>query len=392
MCKNFFKCIVLFSAVLLAGCEKKAAPVQHPPIPIVSAKAILRDVREYVDAVGACRAYESVDVVSKVPGTLLTAHFKQGDTVRKGALLYSVDARTYEAALNQAKAGLTQAETQLKLDALKLERTRSLLVQNFISQQEYDTCEAKALQDQAAVEAAEAALEQAKINLADCSIGAPISGLAGKYLVDVGNTLSQASLPSSPLVNIQNIDKLYVDFAVSENVFPELRSAFDESADGLDVEVRLIANDDMCTVAKLKFIENTVNKRSGSINLRAVFDNKDHKFWPGEAVSAKVLLRISKNSILVPYESVRLGQAGRYLFVVNGDGSADLRIVSIGQRYDDLIVIKSGVSEGEAVVKAGQLMLSPGAKVVELADQRKNTFKADLKFDRDMAEKNPTTK
>jgi RND family efflux transporter MFP subunit len=158
------------------------------------------------------------------------------------------------------------------------------------------------------------------------------------------------------------------------------------------VEVKLIANDEISAMAKLEFIENAISKRSGSINLRASLCNDDRKFWPGEAVTVKVFLKTSKGSVLVPYESVQLGQAGRYLFVIGDDKIVDLRVVSIGQRYGDLIVIKGGVSAGETVVQTGQLMLSPGAKVVEVPDQRENTFKSDLKLDGDVAEKNPTTK
>jgi multidrug efflux system membrane fusion protein len=392
MHKIFLRYAIAISAVFVFGCGKKDSQVQRPPVPVVSTKAILQDVEEYIDSVGVCRAYESVNVIPKVAGTLLAAHFKQGDAVRKGDLLYTIDPRTYKAVLDEEMAHLAQAEAQLKLDEAKLERTKSLIPQNFVSQQEYDTCESKVQQGKAAVDAAGASVEQAKIDLEYCSIVAPIDGVTGKYLIDVGNTLSQATLPSSALVNIQNMDKLYVDFAVSENVFPDLHKAFNESGGNLNVEVKLIANDEISAVAKLEFIENAISKQMGSINLRAVLDNGDRRFWPGEAIGARVLLRTNKDSVLVPYESVRLGQAGRYLFVVKEDKAVDLRVVSIGQRHGDFIVIKSGVSAGEVVVKTGQLMLSPGAKVVEVPDQRNNVFKPNLKFDRDMAEKNPTTK
>ncbi|MDR2436297.1 MAG: efflux RND transporter periplasmic adaptor subunit [Puniceicoccales bacterium] len=391
MRKNFLRCIVAISVVFMSGCGEKGKQAQRPPIPVVSAKAILQDIREYADSVGICRACESVNVIPKVSGTLLAVHFKQGDTVRRGDLLYTIDPRTYKAALDQAVAHLAQAEAQLRLNEAKLERTKSLILQNFVSQQEYDACESSVQQGKAAVDAAGAAVEQARINLEYCSVVAPIDGVAGKYLIDVGNVLSQAALSSSTLVNIQNMDKLYVDFAISENVFPELYQAFNSSGGGLDVEVRLIANDEISAVARLEFIENAISKQSGSINLRAVLCNGDRKFWPGEAVAVKVFLKTSKDSVLVPYESVQLGQAGRYLFAIRDDKTVDLRVVSIGQCYGDLIVVKGGVSAGETVVKTGQLMLSPGAKVVEVPDQRKNTFKSDLKLDGDVAEKNPTT-
>ncbi|MDR0679816.1 MAG: efflux RND transporter periplasmic adaptor subunit [Puniceicoccales bacterium] len=387
MCKNFLRCVLLFAMLTTSGCGKNEQP-QRPPIPVISAKAVMQDVQEYIDSIGVCCSRERVDVVPKVPGTLLSLHFKQGDEVRKGDLLYTIDPRTYEAALNQAEAQLAQAEAQLKLDMVKLERIKSLLPQNFISKQEYDACEAMVSQDLAAADVAKAIAEQAKINLEYCSITAPIDGVTGKYFVDVGNEVSRGTF----LVSLQNVDRLNIDFPVSENLFPKLREVFNDSKGGLDVEIRLAANSEIAAMAKLEFIENTVSKQAGSINLRAFLDNKDRKFWPGETVSAKVLLKTNKNSVLAPSESVKLGQMGRYVFVVKEDKTVDLRIVSTGQSYGDFIVIKSGVSAGEVVVKNGQLMLSHGAKVVELPDQRKNSFKADLKSDQDMAEKNPTTK
>ncbi|MDR2720745.1 MAG: efflux RND transporter periplasmic adaptor subunit [Puniceicoccales bacterium] len=391
MCRSFLKYVILISAIFASGCGEKGNQAQRPPIPVVSVKATSRDIKEYVEAVGVCRAYESVNVIPKVSGTLLAVNFKQGDTIRKGDLLYTIDSRTYKIALDQAMAYLAQAEAQLKLDEAKLERTKSLIIQNFVSQQEYDACESKVQQGKSAVDAARAAVEQSKINLEYCSIVAPIDGVAGKYLIDIGNELSQAVLSSSVLVNIQNMDKLYIDFAISENVFPELYRAFNNSDGGLDVEVKLIANGEISAMAKLEFIENAISKESGSINLRAVLCNEGRKFWPGEAVTVRVFLKTNNGAVLVPYESVRLGQEGRYLFVIKEDKTVDLRIVSIGQRYGDLIVIKNGVSTGEIVVKTGQLMLFPGARVMEVPDQRKNTFKSDLKLDGDVAEKNPTT-
>jgi multidrug efflux system membrane fusion protein len=377
---------------MVSGCKKEAEQVQRPPIPVISARAILQDVQEYVDSIGICRAYESVNVTSKIAGTLLATHFKQGDILRRGDLLYTIDSRMYEAAVNQFEALMVQAKARLELDMAKLKRTKALLPQNFISQQEYEACESQKLQDQAAVSAAQSALEQAKINLEYCSITSPIDGIAGKYLIDTGNTLSQSTLASSVLVNIQNVDRLYVDFSVSENIFPNLHSAFVDSPGGLDVEVRLVANEEVFTVAKLEFIENNISKQTGSIGLRAVFDNGDHKFWPGETVNVRVILKTNKDSILVPHESVKLSQTGRYVFVVKEDKTVDLRMITIGQRREDFVVIKNGVSAGEMVVKTGQLMLSQGEKVVELPDLRKNNFKHNLKLDKEMAEKNPTTK
>lgn len=389
--KNFSYFLIFFT-IIITGCNNNPTRSERPPVPVTSAKAISHDVQEYAEAVGCCRSHASVDIVPEVFGTLKNIHFSQGAHVKEGDLLYTIDPTRYEAALNQAKAKLAQAEAQLRIDSAKLERSKSLLPQNYISQQEYETVEAQVIQDKAAVEAAKAVIEQANLDLKHCFITSPINGIAGKYNIDAGNVLPQTSLSQLILVNIQDVDHLYVDFAISENRFSELYKSFCQSSGELDVNVHLVANESIQGAAKLHFIENTINKQTGSINLRALLENNDHKFWPGSTVNVKILLKTNKNAVLVPSESVRLGQNGRYVFVIKDDKTAELRTVKIGQEYGDFVVIKDGVLAGETVVRSGQLMLAPGAKIIEVPDQRQNQFKTNLQLDKEMAEKNPTTR
>ncbi|MDE6432219.1 MAG: efflux RND transporter periplasmic adaptor subunit, partial [Opitutales bacterium] len=375
-----------------SGCGKNEDASARPGVPVVSSKAISQDVYSYAEAVGCCRSYASVNVVPQVYGTLQGVHFEQGAHVKSGDLLYTIDPTHYEAALNQAKARLVQAEAQLEVDSAKLERSKALLPQNYISKQEYETLNAQVMQDKAAIEAAKAGIEQANLDFQHCFITSPIDGIAGKYLVDVGNVLSQGAVGSGVLVNVQDVDRLYVDFSVSENLFPKLYKNFTRAKDGLDVSVSLIADGTITGSAKLKFLENTINKRTGSIELRAVLGNSEHKFWPGCAVNVKVLLNIKTKAVLVPSESIRLGQAGHYAFVIKDDKTADLRMVKIGQQYGNLILIKDGIKDGETVVCTGQLMLAPGMKVSEIPDPRQNMFQTKLKKDKELVEQNPTTK
>lgn len=392
MHKNFY-IPFLFLLTLASGCgQKENASGGQFVIPVVSAKAISQDVYQYAEAVGCCRSYASVNIVPQVYGTLQSVHFEQGARVKAGDLLYTIDSTRFEAMLNQAKARLTQAKARLEVDSAKLERSKSLLPQNYISKQEYEALEAQVLQDHAAIEDAQASITQANLDLEHCSITSPIDGVAGKYLIDVGNVLQQATLSSSVLVNIQDVDRLYIDFSISENLFPKLYKYFTNAEDGLGVDVSLIADDSVTARARLHFLENTINKHTGSIELRAVLDNSAHKFWPGASVNTKLLFSIQKDAVLVPAECVRLGQAGYYLFVIKDDKTVDLRVVKTGQQYGEFILIKDGVHADETVVCTGQLMLAPGMKVVEVPDQRRNEFQIKLKADKELAEKNPTTK
>lgn len=385
----FFACLITF----ISGCKGgNNAPSARPRVPVVAAKAIAQDVYKYVEAVGCCRSYASVNVVPQVYGTLQSVHFEQGAHVKKGDLLYTIDPTRFEAALNQAKAKLVQAEAQLEVDFAKLERSKALLPQNYISKQEYESLEAQVSQDRAMIEVAKAGIEQANLDFDHCSIISPIDGIAGKYLVDVGNNLSQATSGSTILVNIQDVDHLYVDFAISENLFPKLYKNFTRSNEELDVLVSMIADDSIMGNAKLKFLNNTINKRTGSIDLHAVLDNTEHGFWPGASVNTKVLLKVKKNAVLVPVEAVRLGQAGHYTFVIKDDNTVDLRVVKVGQQYGEFVLVNDGVRAGEKVVCTGQLMLAPGMGIIEVPDQRHNEFQSKLKADKELAEKNPTTK
>ncbi len=393
MYKKFLQYLLIGVLIINAGCKKETTESsERSTIPVVSAKAISQDVPEYIDTIGCCRSYASVDIIPQVYGTLQSVHFEQGSYVKKGDLLYVIDPTKYEAILEQAQAKLVQAEAQFTVDSAQLERSKSLLPQKYISKQEYEALEAQVLQDKASIEAAKANIKQAKYDFANCFITSPIDGVVGKYLVDIGNVLSQTNFGSTVLVNIQDIDRLYVDFSVSENVFSQLYKNFLESSDGLDVIISLASKEEISITGKLKFIENSINKRSGSIELRAVLDNKEHKFWPGITVDTKVLLKINKGAVLVPTESVRLGQLGHYVFVIKEDKTVDLRNIKIGQQYGDFTLIKEGVNSGESVVQTGQLMLAPGMKVAEVPDQRENKFKLKLQYDQNMAEKNPTTK
>jgi multidrug efflux system membrane fusion protein len=381
--------IVVF--LILSMCRVRKSPMQRPPAPVVSGSVVVGDVPLYILAIGRCAAFESVAVVPQVSGQIVSVDFVQGQAVKAGDPLYTIDPRPYEENLGRADAQLMMAEAKLKADLMQFERSKALIQQNYISQQQFDAYESQVVQDDAGVGVVLTQIAQAKIDLEHCKIVSPINGIAGAYLVDVGNVVTAMSV-NKPLVTIENIDKLYIEFNVSENDFYDLQKYFNESGQNLKIEISPLSSEEIRGEAFVNFIDNSINERTGSLKLRALLLNEDHRFWPGQSVRVKVLLTTLKDAVLVPEEAVKLGQQGRYVFVVNPDDSVDMRLVDSGQVHGDMVVINAGVSAGEVVVRRGQLMLAPGVKVMKMPDTRVGVFDRELERNKKIAEKNPTTK
>ncbi|MDR1890874.1 MAG: efflux RND transporter periplasmic adaptor subunit [Puniceicoccales bacterium] len=388
--KNFYVLVLWISLVLISGCGQERQTAR-PPIPVVSEKVTIADIPLYIEAIGSCVASESVAIIPQVGGQIIAVHFRQGQRVKVGDPLYTIDSRTYEADLQKAEAQLITAKAKMKVDISQLERSKALILQNYISQQQYELYEAQVEQDIANVNVAEAQVVQAKIDLEHCNIVSPINGIAGAYLVDVGNVVDAMSI-GKPLVTVENVDQLYVEFSISENDFHDLQKFFNLEEGKLKIEVSPISNDSIRGEAYIDFINNSIDRKTGSIKLRALMENPEHAFWPGQSIHSKLLLTVAKNSILVPAEAVKLGQQGRYVFVIKEDKSADFRPVEIGQIHGNMLVIKGGLGEGETVVKRGQLMLASGMKVMEMPDTQSNSFGENLEKNKEIAEKNPTTR
>jgi membrane fusion protein, multidrug efflux system len=323
--------------------EVKAA--QPPGRPVTVAKALTKDVPVYLDEIGTCAAYETVQVQAQVSGKIIERNFQDGSDVRKGDPLFTIDPRPYQAALDQAKA-------QAALDQVTLKRQEDLRARKVISQQDYDTAVANAQKSQAAAEAAQ-------VNVDYCYIKSPINGRVGLRNVDVGNLVGPAT---PPLVTIQGLDPIYTDFTVAENDLPLVRKYLG----GPNVKVETYLADGSITprMGDLYFIDNAVQPGSGTVKVRGVTANADRALWPSEFVLVRFILDTLKNATLVPSQAVQVSQSGPFVFVVKPDNTVDLRPVKPGQRQDgDLVVLENGVKPGETVVVTGQLALSPGAKV-----------------------------
>ena len=340
--------IVLAAFVCYRILQHRAAETKatQPPVrPAMVAKVITKDVPVYLDEIGTCAAYETVQVQAQVSGVIIGRHFQDGSDVKKGDPLFTIDPRPYQAALDQAKA-------QAALDQVTLKRQEDLRTRKVISPQDYDIAVANAQKSQAAAEAAQ-------VNLDYCYIKSPINGRVGLRNVDVGNLVGPST---PPLVTIQGLDPIYTDFTVSENDLPLVRKYLS----GPNVKVQTYLADGSITprIGDLYFIDNAVQPGSGTVKARGVTANPDRALWPSEFVRVRFILDMLKNAMLVPSQAVQVSQSGPFVFVVKPDNTVDLRRVEPGQRQEgDFIVVENGVKPGETVVVTGQLALAPGAKV-----------------------------
>jgi len=284
-------------------------------------------------------------VQAQVSGVIITRNFQDGSDVKKGDLLFTIDPRPFQAALDQAKA-------QAELDQVTLKRQEDLSARKVISHQDYDTAVANAQKSQAAT-------ESAQVNLDWCYIKSPINGRVGLRNVDVGNLVGPST---PPLVTILGLDPIYTDFTVAENDLPLVRKYLG----GPNIKVQTYLQDGSITprTGDLYFIDNAVQPGSGTVKARGVTPNPDRALWPSEFVRVRFILDMLKNATLVPSQAVQVSQSGPFVFVVKPDNTVDLRPVKPGQRQEgDLTVVESGVKPDETVVVTGQLALAPGAKV-----------------------------
>src|SRR2546422_5558605 len=339
--------LALATFVLFRTFQERAKSIkgaQPPARPVLVAKVITKDVPLYLDEIGTCAAYETVQVQAQVSGQITARHFQDGSDVKKGDPLFTIDPRPYQATFDQAKA-------QAALDQVTLKRQEDLRARKVISQQDYDTAVANAQKSKAAVDAAQ-------VNLDYCYLKSPINGRVGLRNVDVGNLVGPST---APLVTIQGLDPIYTDFTVAENDLPLVRKYL--GGPNIKVQTYLQDGSIMPRTGDLYFIDNAVQPGSGTVKARGVTPNPDRALWPSEFVRVRFILDTLKNATLVPSQAVQVSQSGPFVFVVKPDNIVDLRPVKPGQRQEGDLTVIEGVKPDETVVVTGQLALSPGAQV-----------------------------
>lgn len=346
----------------LSGCSKKSTEAAGPPqfAPLVTvARATAQDVPVYLEEIGRSGAFESVTVTPQISGRITERHFEDGAELKKGQLLFTIDPRPYQAQLDSVQAQLAQSKAALDLAKSQLKMYDSIANTRAVSQMDVETKKNTVAVDEAQVQAAEAAVENAKLNLEYCFIHSPIDGRAGMRLVDVGNVVQTNS---TGLLLIQRLDPIYADFTVTEADLPEVQRQLARGT--LQALVRIPADPpNRARRGKLTFVDNTVQNATGTVNLRATIANGDHHFWPGQFVNVSLVLATAKGAVLIPNQATQISQQGAYVYVVKPDSSAELRVVTLGQRQGDDVVVTKGIADGEQVVVTGQLTIMPGGKV-----------------------------
>jgi len=327
---------------------------------LVSRKAVPLEVK----AIGNVEAYSTVSVRALVSGELTKIHFRQGQEVAKGDLLFSIDQRPMRAALDQAEGTLAKDRSQLENNRAYAARYKKLLEEGISSKELYDQYRTAADTQASIVRTDEATVENARVQLSYATIRSPISGMAGNLLVYEGNLVKAND--TTPLVTITQASPIYVTFAVPEGELPRINAA--RAAGPVKVEVAPTAEEATRLTGELTFVDNAVDMTTGTIRLKATFPNRDRRLWPGQFVKVTVTTGVTEDAIVVPPEAVLTGQDGSYVYVVKEDQTAEVRPVKLGPSGESVAVIAKGLVPGERIVTDGQLRLSPGAKIESKGD------------------------
>ena len=357
--KNGIFLFLIMFLLLTTGCseEKKVRP--RPVVPVKTAVAVQKDVPIEIPANGAVEAHQVVNIKSRVDGQVMQIHIREGQEVAKGQLLVTIDDRPYQALLDAARSNLARDRIKWEKAQKDAVRYEELLQKDYVTKTQAEQVQADAASLEAVVKGDEAALENAKLNVSYCSILAPISGRAGDILIDVGNIVRPSD--SNPMMVIHQIQPVYVRFSVPENRLPEIQAQMQQH--DLDVLAMPPGRQKDTKQGKLTFLDNTINRGTGTIDLKAVFDNPDKSLWPGQFVDVMLVLESMPRAVVVPSVAVQMGQEGYYVFVVKSDMTVESRQVTVGIQTDGETVIENGVAAGDIVVTDGQLMLRSGVQV-----------------------------
>jgi membrane fusion protein, multidrug efflux system len=376
-------------AVALTGCKQQQVHSMAggpPVVPVSVAKVAAESVPTELRVVGTVDASSVVQIKSQIAGQLDKVDFTEGQNVNKGDLLFLIDPRPYEDALRQAEAAvardraqIAQSEASLARDTAQAKyadtdaaRNAELVKEGLASQSQFDQSRSSAdvsretvRATKASIDSAKAALDAdvaaeaaAKLNLTYCEIRAPITGRAGNLLVHAGNLVKVNDVA---LVILHQVEPVFVNFSVPEQHLSAIRRL--QTAHPLEVQVFTEDNPTGAVTGHLSVIDNTVDSTTGTIHLKAVFENRDRSLWPGQFVTVVLTLDTIRNAAVVPAEAVQNGQQGQFVYVVKPGNQVEIRVVTLGRSFGKSLVVEQGLTPGETVVTDGQLRLFPGAQV-----------------------------
>ncbi|HLQ89266.1 MAG TPA: efflux RND transporter periplasmic adaptor subunit [Xanthobacteraceae bacterium] len=358
----------------MAGFGTAKAPEAKRPAPAQSVSAgtaIEMSVPILVNAIGTVQSIASVIVKSRIDGQIAEVHLEEGQEVKEGDLLFTLDNRSFQAQLAQADANVERSRAQLERAQQEVKRQSELASRGVASAQRLEEVQSQVKVFEAAIRADEAAIENARINLSYTQIRSPIAGKTGVINLKRGNLVKSNDTTTNavPLVTITQLRPIYVGFTVPERHLADIREAM-TSEEPLVAVVTLPNQPQKPITGALTFIDNQVDVVTGTISLKAKFANDDTWLWPGQFVNVTLTVGIQANAIVLPSGAVQIGQNGAYVFVIKQDSTVELRLVRTNRTVDDKTVIDDGIKAGERVVVDGQLRLTNGARVTVQAPQR----------------------
>lgn len=351
----------LLSVAFIAGCNRAKQPAdagKRPTVPVVVEKVVRKDMALTVRAIGRVTSQSTVSVKPQVTGTISTVHFTDGQAVKKGDPLFTIDARPFEVALEQARAA--KAEAQTKADNAREQATRyaALGKTGTVSKEQAADFEVAARAGLSSVQVAAAAVKSAELQLEYCSISAPIDGRAGKALVTAGNVVTANQ---TEMVLVNQTAPVEVTFAVAEQQLASVQRGM--AAGKPKVFARTSGLDQQTTEGELVFLDNQVKAASGTIELKAAFLNKPQTLWPGQFVSLRVEVGVDKEAVVAPAAAIQDGQDSKFVFIINAEKKAEIRKVEVDRTVRDEAVIRRGLEGNEQIVVDGQSRLTVGSSV-----------------------------
>ena len=351
----------------ISGCRRQEAAA--PPaaaIPVVVAKVTQKSMPVQLTAIGNVEAYSTIAIKAQVAGELLDVHFKEGDFVQKGQLLFNIDSRPYQTALAQAQAALARDRALAVNSRAQAQRYLTLSSEGIAAASESDSYKSAADAAEATVAADDAAVKTAQLNLEYCTIDSPIDGRTGAIMVKPGNLVKVADVP---IVVINAVNPIFVNFTVPQQYLPDIKRYM--AAGTLHVEAITPNNTGTAEQGTLTFVDNAVDSTTGTIHLRATFANTRNNLWPGLYVNTLMTLSQEAGATVVPAQAITAGQQGTFVYVVKANGTVSPRPVVSSRTVQGEAVIDKGLESGEIVVTDGQVRLVPGAKV-EVKGEVKN--------------------
>jgi multidrug efflux system membrane fusion protein len=340
--------------------REKAASKGPAAVPVSVAPATQQSIPVRLQAIGNVEAYTSVAVKSRVDGQIVEVHFREGQEVRKGEVLFRIDARPFEAALKQAEAQALRDIASRDQAASQERRYQELLDKNFVSKDAYAQFRTNAQTAEATSKASQAALENARLSLEYTVIRSPIDGYVGRALLQAGNMVKANDTIS--LVVINQVKPVYVSFAIPEQQLAAVRDLMRKNP--LSVDVTIPGADKPIATGRIAFLDNAVDQTTGTIKVRAIFDNADAALWPGQFYTVRVKLYDKENAILIPSRALQTGPNGQFVYVLKSDMTVEVRKVVVERSEGEIAILnEGGVAKDEQVVVRGALRLAPGIKV-----------------------------